>query len=383
MSLALLFPLGLLALAAWALPMLLHLARREQRTPTPFAALRWLAVRQKPRQRLRLEEVLLLAVRLALLAALALLLARPAVTGGDADQRWEATHPALAAPAGPAADGVQRRWLAPGFPPLDQPRPTADAPTSSLLRQLDAELPAGAILAVRVPTEFDGADGERPRLSRPVDWRVETSAAPAVPEVLASRRRLVIRHDAAHAAPERWLHATAVAWQTTVDPVPVDSATTDSPLPPGEDIVLAWLAEGPLPAAVRQWIEAGGAALLAMETTWPLAADGTPVGAGADEPLAVAAALGRGRIVQLRRTLQPAAWPALLEADFPRTLRELLAAPAPAPTRARAAVHAPLEGGPGFEAAPRELFDVLLWLVLALFALERFLATGRRPETAA
>ena len=77
MNLLLLFPLGLAALAAWALPLLLHLVRREQQTPTDFAALRWLAIRAKPRTRLRFDERLLLIVRLVLIAALALLLARP------------------------------------------------------------------------------------------------------------------------------------------------------------------------------------------------------------------------------------------------------------------------------------------------------------------
>ena len=49
MSFTLLFPLGLAALVAWALPLLLHLVRREKQQPTEFAALRWLAVRAKPR----------------------------------------------------------------------------------------------------------------------------------------------------------------------------------------------------------------------------------------------------------------------------------------------------------------------------------------------
>ena len=39
---SLLFPLGLAALAAWLLPLLIHLARRHPYTPLDFAALRWL-----------------------------------------------------------------------------------------------------------------------------------------------------------------------------------------------------------------------------------------------------------------------------------------------------------------------------------------------------
>ena len=77
MSFGLAFPLGLLALLGLALPLLVHLARREQQQPTMFAALRWLRAVRRPRQKLRLEQWLLLALRLLLVAGLALLLAAP------------------------------------------------------------------------------------------------------------------------------------------------------------------------------------------------------------------------------------------------------------------------------------------------------------------
>jgi hypothetical protein len=52
MSLALLQPLALFALLALALPVLIHLTRRSEQRPTPFAALRWLDARVRPRRRL-------------------------------------------------------------------------------------------------------------------------------------------------------------------------------------------------------------------------------------------------------------------------------------------------------------------------------------------
>ncbi|HRQ35608.1 MAG TPA: BatA domain-containing protein, partial [Chiayiivirga sp.] len=81
MSLALLLPGALAALTALALPVLIHLARRDVHRRIDFAALRWLAPEARPRRRLRLEERALLAARLVLLALIALWLAQPALSG--------------------------------------------------------------------------------------------------------------------------------------------------------------------------------------------------------------------------------------------------------------------------------------------------------------
>ena len=130
MSLALLLPAGLAALAALLLPLLIHLARRSEQRPIPFAALRWLRQKPKPRHRIRFDEWLLLAVRLLLLVA-AGAAARAAgavrrrqqgaVGGGGARRRPGSRH----------ARCRQRRtqrwhWLAPGFPALDAPAPAHD-----------------------------------------------------------------------------------------------------------------------------------------------------------------------------------------------------------------------------------------------------------------
>jgi len=97
---SLLFPLGLAALAAWLLPLLIHLARRHPYTPLDFAALRWLRAHIRPRQRIRFDDWPLLLVRLLLLAALALLLARPALTGpAPVPAAWTVVAPGLDATA--------------------------------------------------------------------------------------------------------------------------------------------------------------------------------------------------------------------------------------------------------------------------------------------
>ena len=84
MSIALLAPLGLALLAALPIPILLHLARRTRAPVTPFAAMRWLAPGAPPRSRVQLEELLLLALRLLLIALLALWLAQPVWRGAPA-----------------------------------------------------------------------------------------------------------------------------------------------------------------------------------------------------------------------------------------------------------------------------------------------------------
>lgn len=383
MSLGLLFPLGLAALAAWLLPLLVHLARREEQRPTDFAALRWLSARLRPRQKLRFEEWLLLAVRLVLIAALALLLARPVLLGGRGDAPWLLVMPGpaeiiAAAPAMP--EDTQRRWLAPGFPPLDSPRPQGGA-TTSLLRQLDAELPAGTPVTVLATTEFDGADGELPRLSRTVDWRVVPVLPADVVPVAIAPFSLAVRHADAEEPALRYLRAANIAWQVDGDPRGPDVAATDAILP-ATGQPLAWLAPGELPAAVRAWTENGGRLLIDVRTTWPLPSPGVPAWRDADgRVLAHAAGLGRGRVVQLQAALAPASLPALLEPDFPARLRALMEPAPPPATRADAMAHRPLPGGASFPETPRELVTPVLWLIAALFALERWLATGRR-ETA-
>lgn len=252
-------PMGWLALAALAIPLLVHLARRQTLVPTPFAALRWLRPRARPRRQVRWDEWLLLLLRLLLLALFAAWLAQPALQRGAPPERWVMLAPGIDPLALPApGDGETRRWLAPGWPVVDAsagpsagaavPPGTAgaEAGVGTLLRQLDMTLPAGASLVVHVPDPLVGADAQRPQLSREVEWRVmhrvigsgddggrssldddaavdavaagdpgigigERDAAPTRPPP-----RLAIRHDAAHAGAVRYLRAAAEVWQAEI-----------------------------------------------------------------------------------------------------------------------------------------------------------------------
>ena len=385
MSLALLFPLGLAALVAGLVPLLIHLVRREEQTPTDFAALRWLTARLKPRAKLRFEDFLLLVLRLLLITALALLLARPVLIGGAGDAPWLLVVPSADPDAAPAMpDGAQRRWLAPGFPALDTPRPGSTGSVSSLLRQLDAELPAATPVTVLVPNVIT-ADGERPQLARTVDWHIAPLAGMAVSTPPAANDTLsfVVRHVPEREPALRYLRAAHQALRREGDTRALDSAGIDAPFA-DDTPALVWLAPGELPDRVREWIRTGGHLLIEAGTTWPLPDDGVATWRDADgRVIARSAALGRGRITRLQVALSPAELPALLDADFPARLREILEGPPAAPTLADAARHTPLAGGPGFPETPRELETPLLWLILALFALERGVATRRRPEPAA
>lgn len=382
MTLVLLLPLGLVALAAWLLPLLIHLRRRSEHRPTNFAALRWLQPKARPRRRLRLEDWPLLAVRLVLIAALALLLAQPVLFDAATPTPWTVFAPGTD-PSAFAATGEphERRWLAPGFPEVDAPMPAQPTAIGSLLRQLDAELPPGAPLTAVVPSVLDGADGAIPALGRDVDWLIVEGAPPAardattepVPPVLA------IRHASDRADALRYLRAASIAWQSAAGrDSDGDIAAIGASLPPHAR-PLAWLAEGPLPQALRDWVAGGGTVLVEAQAEVPELAEGMPLWRDADGAVLVhAARAGRGRILQWRRPLTPEAVPVLLEPGFPARLQVLFATPAPAPSRVSAAAYAPVSGN---NIAVRKPFDLQPWLLLliaALFVLERWLAGGRR-----
>jgi hypothetical protein len=373
---ALLTPFGLLALAAIAIPLAIHLARRTEMRPVDFAALRWLDARPRPRQRLRLDERLLLAARILLIALISILLAHPVLWGADDTRPVVAVHPALAAPA-PTAD-TRQLWLAPGVAPTADAAPTPPADPASLIRQLDADLAPGVPLIILVPPVLDGLDAERPRLSRRVEWRV--ADAPTPPPVQPSALPpIAIRHAPAMRDAARYFRAAAAALSPPGRAV--DIAASDTPLPDDARHIV-WLANGPLPSALLDRVADGATLLVGREALLAIDAAPQPAWRGSDgQPLATERAFGRGRVLQLARAVDPAEMPLLAEAAFPDRLAAILF-PAPPPARAYAADHAPLAGAPAY---PRPPLDLTPWLTLALalvFAAERWLATRSRRTMA-
>lgn len=212
----LLVPLGLVLLAASAIPLLIHLRRRPPEQEIPFAALRWLTAAAPPRRRLRWQERLLLLLRLLLIATLALLLAAPVLRGpgGDASA-WVLLVPGAdpsTASALLSGDG-ERRWLAPGFPPIDTDTGTGTAAAldgatlSSLIRERAALHPPDAGLDIVVPHTLAGLDAERLALPRPVGWQVVPGSAAGADPVPADavRPRLSTAGADRQSAPDRSL----------------------------------------------------------------------------------------------------------------------------------------------------------------------------------
>jgi hypothetical protein len=377
MTPALLLPLGLAALAALIIPLVIHIARRSEQLPTDFAALRWLRQKPRPRSRLRFDEWPLLILRLVLLALVALWFARPVLFGAGDKTAYVAVVPGADAAQAQTIVGEGRgHWLAPGFPDLKTPRPSASAPVASLIRQLDAQLPPGAPLTVVVPQVLQGADAERPLLSRPVTWRVVPGAMTARPPAPASIPPLSIRTDASHAAAARYLQAAALSWQAASRAADAETAALDGPLPKA-DRTLIRLGAGTLPPAVVQWIEAGGTALVSFDAAVPEGPRATVWRDGLDRPLIEAQPLGAGRLLRFTRPLTPSETPDLLQADFPLQLKSALTGPATQPARVMATDYAPLTGVRAFDPAPLDLKPWLAVLIGLLLLGERWLATRR------
>lgn len=378
MTPTLLFPAGLLALVGLIAPLAIHIARRSEQQTVDFAALRWLRQKPKPRSRLRLDEWLLLALRLILLALAALWLAAPALIG------WADERPYVAVAPGARFDAsgfgeARVRWLAPGFPDIKKGRPDQPAPLASLIRELDATLPATTPLTIVLPSMIDGADAERLRLSRRVTWRVTAGAMQGRPAASPPKPpRVAIRYDAAHRDAARYLRAAASSWEGAGR---VDEAMADAPLPP-QDHILLWLVGGTVPEAVIGWTQRGGALVVASDAVLTKAEPGVVIWRdAAGKALARAMPTGRGRLIQFERAVTPAAMPEVLEPDFPDQWRAVLQPPA-TPSRVLARDYAPASGAQPAMPVPDSLRPWIALLIILVLGAERWFATSARRGAA-
>lgn len=244
--LQLLSPIGLAALAAIAVPAILHLWRPPAKT-IRVGSLRFFtgpAVRRLTK--LRWRERLLLAVRVLLLTLLAVLLAQPIWNRKPPrePQRWAVLEPG-ARLTGEAlkrwreleSEGFEPRQLAQGFPPASLHRggPAAVTATDtwSLLREADARLPAGSTIAVFGTSRLASLRGERPTLTRSkVEW-IATESNESSPHVWissvqllpgsgtsAQSLRVAVSNSSASVTDQRVVSLPAAAGKTAIADLP-------------------------------------------------------------------------------------------------------------------------------------------------------------------
>lgn len=381
MNLTLLLPLGLAALAALAIPLLLHLNRRQQQRAVLFAAWRFVTAPARPQRRLRLEQWPLLLLRVLLLAAIALLLAQPYRQGyGGAAQDWVVVVPGVDAAAARtqlAAPGAQWRWLLPDFPALDARTARIDdaRDVASLLRELDSELDPAVKLHVIVPSTVYGLDGGEIALSRAVDWLPVDIApgAPAAPAA-APAPRISLRGEG---PAETFLRAAVTAWNAG-DVPHYRLERDDSAQAPSAGTAFVFLLAGEPDPVLLQWVDNGGTLLLARAATadfpqWVRQRTGEPVLRWRPQ--------GRGRLVAFATEPTPAQLPLLLDAAFPDLLLRALQPAAAAPDRATAAAMRPHAGAARSGAGLHDLSAALALLIALLVCAERLLSAraARRP----
>lgn len=254
---SLLLPSALFALLALALPLLIHLQRRRE-TPPPrlFAALAYIDPQARPKQRVRLRDLLLLLLRLLLLAVLAVLLAQP-LLHGRAGAPWVLLWPGLdPTQVGTVDENAELRWLAPGFPPVDAATAPALDPPFSLLRQLAFERPLEQAIEVRVPRELDGWDGVPLKLGRAIEWTVLPVELPALPAEPRAQRVAVQVMDGVEPSPRRALTALRAYFEALGEGSPLRLVEAGE-VPPAEGVDVLWVlasapAIEPLPGQAPQ-----------------------------------------------------------------------------------------------------------------------------------
>lgn len=377
-----LLPAAFAAFAALLLPILIHLSRRSQTQRTEFAALRWIGAKLRPRRRPVLQERLLLLLRLLLLVVVVLWLAAPVWQRSAPPRDWLLVTPGLdwrGVSDLPAGDTVQRRWLAPGFPPLSTALPVSShaVPTASLLREWDADAPAGDRLTALVPESLGGLDGQRLRLGREVTWRVlpGSSATRRTPD--APLPALTLLDGSANAEAAIYFRAAYLSWQAGLPEAKRHALPQSGIAALAPDAIAMHLLPGPLPAELRAWLERGGTVMASSQAKLPTAEWQTVWRDEDGIPLLRSATVGQGRMLQWQRRLDPHTMPLLLEPEFADGLQRALMRQPAEPDRMRAVDHTPLRGAVSAQSAPESLRPWFALLAVLLFALERLLAARR------
>jgi hypothetical protein len=283
-------PAWLAALAALAVPLAIHLWSHRARRPIRVGSLRLLSgVPPAAARALQLRDPWLLALRLAMLAALALSLADPywapraprpvtwallseealnnrelidSLRDAGAELRLlEAGITLLSDGSGQVADGSAQSAPGPLPSAICHPRSVCHLPHYwSLLSEADRLAPPGTRFVVAAPLVADRFRGTRPAIAAAVTWRdVRVDGPPVLPPAAAPPRRVVILADAWRRDDARYLEAAIrAAAQATDIPARVGrgSPADAAALTPEADWIV-WLASDEAPRAVRERVRAG------------------------------------------------------------------------------------------------------------------------------
>ena len=364
------WPLGLASLAALLVPLIIHLARRRAEQPIRVGSLRHLPATAAPRRaRWRFTEPWLLAVRLLVLALLALFIARLFLRG-DPPERGPVSI--LVVPSGVPEDSL-RRFL-PAFDSVlaagAELRRTPMADLWSEIAELDAALPPGSTMSIAAPIELR-LTGVRPALGSSVALHRIPTPASSVPAPVAPTSRtlrVVVAADSAHVVQAQRVAAAfrAVAELRGDSLELVETATV-----PAGDAWIVWLSDAdPTPGHLAA--VAAGATLLTARVPGTKAVPRSI----SVEPVE------RGLVIIVPPLGAPSldgTFPGLVARIWPDPTR---LAPTDSPLRRVAASQLqPAHGSTARTAAPRtEPGPVLLVLAFALFLVERWLA--HRPAEA-
>ena len=184
-------PFWLFSLFALALPILIHLLNRRQGRTIKVGSIRFLQESHSHRfKSLKLTDPILLALRGALLASLAIFLAQPywiatKPNSVERAQKWVLISPELLrndhdpivyqSIDSLVSEGYELRLFATGFPRVGLEDSVATASGTgnywSLLREVNTMLPSDSKLLVFAPNRLAAFRGQRPSLHTEVEWR--------------------------------------------------------------------------------------------------------------------------------------------------------------------------------------------------------------------
>ncbi|MGL6161600.1 BatA domain-containing protein [Microbulbifer sp.] len=363
-------------LAALAIPLLIHLLRRNATREITFAAVHWLQRERQHKKRLLLREKWLLLLRMLLLALLAILLAGPLLQrDNQASEKMLLVDPRIERAELETFLGENPRfasvlWLLPDPLPISESRPQAP----DLWRTLSSLADAGEFRRAHILLRHAQNPSGHGALAVSPHWRWHALENGSKEESSPLPRLTLLGQS------PTWLEAVLQQLQNTVAPqLELQKLAAAGLASASEQDWLLYDTAGELPAALQQFIRDGG--LLITDQRVQPAGGIQFVEIAGDEPLQ-AAALGRGSWLRYGRDWHNADF--FHRPELPEKLWQQWFAQDWA-LQARGRGLWSIDAPPGIAIADAEvhrfrLMPIEQWLLLAfvlLLALERTVALAR------